>query len=242
MKSENFFTLKAHAAAASLPTPPPWREGQPVRFCYMPGGLSQIMCGFRENEHIQIWINCDERTPRDLQESFNFHAATQSLSPWADLDHERRQASIIFPRRTRFLWGTHGNAAGVIIEGGEPTSLGSQLVNGRTYASWSPEFVTDADYANAVLRNGRWTFPEGVRGSYSNPARPIGVGADTLGGLVNAPAFHSMPRLRAHSRATPLDAVLNCRDREIAALGDMQRRESERRGHEFMKWFTAHKN
>ena len=84
----------------------------------------------------------------------------------------------------------------MIISGGEPTSYGAEAVNGKVYRSWSGEFATDADYAKAHCRKGHWTFPDGVRGSESNPARIIAVHT-VLGALTNKPAFHSMPPVKA---------------------------------------------
>lgn len=221
----------------------PWRFGEPVRFLFLPAGVSTVNAHLGTDETITCTVNVDESTAADLQESFDYLAATnEDEALFVDEDHEERRAMLRFPKgKVRFEWGRHGDGVGVVVTGAIPTSAGAAAVNGKVFRSFSPVFRTDAD-TNQMLRRGNHVyFPPGVKGSFQNPARIVST--DTvLGGLTNSPAFKTMPAIRCRSRATPLDAVLNCRDREIAALGDMQRRESERRGHEFMKWFTAHKN
>jgi hypothetical protein len=113
-----------------------------------------------------------------------------------------------FPEdNTRFYFGTLGGERGVIVSGGEPTGYGVEVVNGRVYRSWSPEFESDADYENAVFADNHYQFPPGVRGSASNPARIIGCGT-TIGGLTNRPAFTAMPAIKCARLWTALDEAL----------------------------------
>jgi hypothetical protein len=105
-----------------------------------------------------------------------------------------------------FTYGTHRGEEGVIVKGAEPTSYGAEAVNGKTYASWSPEFGTDADYSAAKCKKGHWTFPDGVRGSASNPARLIAVNF-VMGALTNKPAFRNMPPVKAKLADVPVVAT-----------------------------------
>ena len=68
-----------------------------------------------------------------------------------------------------------------------------EAVNGGVYRTWSPEFGTDAAYDEAESKDGHWTFPDGVRGSASNPARRWSGGALSL--------FRAPPRHRAATRS-----------------------------------------
>jgi hypothetical protein len=160
-----------------------------------------ITAGFREGR-ITMTVVVDEETPSALQASFKAVAGRRSQTPFADEEHEAHKATLRFPKDgTEFGWGTLKDSTGVVLAGGLPTSYGAEAVNGRTYESWSPEFLTDADYAKArVSEDGHYTFPNGVRGSASNPARLVGVGF-TIGALTNKPAFHMMPPVKARKAA-----------------------------------------
>jgi len=182
----------------------PWVSGQSVSYIYAPGGVTTINAGFRKNESITCTVMVDEDTAKDLQDSFDFIAATEKQEPYADEDHEAKKATLRFPPgKVEFTYGTHRGEEGVIVKGAEPTSYGAEAVNGKTYASWSPEFATDADYSKAKCKKGHWTFPDGVRGSESNPARLIAVNFVT-GALTNKPAFRNMPPVKA--KKVELDA------------------------------------
>lgn len=174
-----------------------WTEHSPVEFVYVPGGISTISAGFRENESITCTVEVDDSTAKDLQESFDYIAATDAQEPYADEDHEARKATLRFPTdKVKFVYGTLREGEGVIVKGAEPTSYGAECVNGKVYRSWSPEFATDADYAKAKSKKKHWTFPEGVRGSASNPARIVALSFVT-GALTNKPAFKNMPPVKA---------------------------------------------
>jgi hypothetical protein len=83
-----------------------------------------------------------------------------------------------------------------------PGELGVRNVNGKVHRSFSPTFRTDAEYHKAKETNGRLSFPEGVRGSRSNPARVTGVNF-SVGSLTNVPAFTNILPVRA-KQADPL--------------------------------------
>lgn len=197
MSEENTIQCRA-AVGTQLPTET-WRPGDSVSFVYAPEGVHQITAGFRKNDTISICVMVDEATAPVLQESFDHLTATNpKQEPYADEDHEGRKATLRFPAGgTRFSWGKVRGEPGVVITGGQPTSYGAEVVNGRVYRSYSPEFASDADYAKASrTEEGHWTFPDGVRGSEGNPARIVGVNF-VIGALTNRPAFRAMPAVKA---------------------------------------------
>lgn len=195
MTQSNIIQCRA-AVGTRLPSKP-WRSGEPCSFCHFPGGLHTITAGFRENDRITIAVDVDETAPGLLQESFEHLTATTEQEPFGDEDHAGKKATLRFPAgKVRFEWGEVHGVEGVIVNGAEPTSYGAEVVNGRTYRSWSPEFTTDADYSKAVCNNGHWTFPDFVRGSATNPAKITGV-SFCIGALTNTPAFKAMPMVKA---------------------------------------------
>lgn len=183
-------------AGVQLTASEPWEVGKPVKFVYVPGGKSTITAGFRQDETITCTVEVDEQTATDLQESFNHICATEKQECFADEDHSARKATLRFPPSVSFTYGSIKGHEGVIAEGQEPTSYGAECANGKVYRSWSPEFATDAEYAKAKCRKGHWTFPDGVRGSESNPARIVALNFVT-GAMTNKPAFRNMAPIKA---------------------------------------------
>ena len=186
---------RAQSGTVIQPTRP-WRVGEPVRFCYCPEGLHTITAGFRASDTITITVTVDAETPRLLQAAFDNMVRGTDQEPFGDEDHEGRKATLRFPASTRFTWGNLRGVDGVIVSGAEPTSYGAESVNGKVYRSWSPEFTTDADFAQAACERGHWSFPAFVRGSSGNPAKITGVNF-CVGALTNKPAFRAMPAVKA---------------------------------------------
>ena len=194
--NENLISCR-YTGGVKLGASEPWEPGKGVSYIYVPGGITTINAGFRKNESITCTVCVDKDTAKDLQDSFDYIAATEKQEPYADEDHESKKATLRFPpSKVQFTYGSHRGEEGVIVQGAEPTSYGAEAVNGKVYASWSPEFATDADYSKAKCRKGHWTFPDGVRGSASNPARIVAVNFVT-GALTNKPAFKNMPPVKA---------------------------------------------
>lgn len=193
---ENIIQCRASVGVA-IPASQPWEAGKTVEFIYAPAGKHLITAGFRKGESITICVENDEQTVADLQESFDHLTATEpNQEPFSDEDHDAKKATMRFPAgTTKFTWGQIKSNQGIIVAA-EPTSYGAEAVNGKVYRSWSPEFATDADYSKAKLKAGHWTFPEGVKGSESNPARITGV-SFVMGALTNRPAFKAMPPVKA---------------------------------------------
>lgn len=194
--SQEFLSCRA-SAGSKLDTSEKWEAGKSVSYIFVPGGISTISAGFRAKESITCTVEVDEQTAKDLQESFDYIAATEKQEPYADEDHEAKKATLRFPSdKVKFVYGTLRGEDGIIVQGAEPTSYGAESVNGKVYRSWSPEFATDANYAKAKCKKNHWTFPDGVRGSASNPASIIAVNFVT-GALTNKPAFKNMPPVKA---------------------------------------------
>ncbi|MDE2102240.1 MAG: hypothetical protein KGL39_33650 [Patescibacteria group bacterium] len=212
-ENENIIQCRASNGVA-LNTSQPWEAGKPVSFIYAPAGQHNITAGFRKGETITICVVNDEQTALDLQASFDHLTATEpQQEPFSDEDHDAKKATLRFPASvTKFSWGDIKGNQGIVVQA-EPTSYGAEAVNGKVYRSWSPEFATDADYSKASQKNGHWTFPDGVRGSESNPARIVGV-SFVMGALTNRPAFRAMPPVKARKQdvidaAKPKDIPIN---------------------------------
>jgi hypothetical protein len=211
--------IKCRAEAGTVLPSQAWTAGEPVRFIFCPKGINTITAGFRDGS-ITITVDVDTDTPRMLQAAFDEMVRGTSQEPYGDEDHQNHKATIRFPAgRTRFTWGTIRSVEGVVVEGGIPTSYGAESVNGRVFRSWSPEFTTDADFSQAVCKDGHWTFPDYVRGSESNPARMTGVNF-VVGALTNKPAFRAMPAVKARHAGRSGEDVLA----ELAARRDAAER------------------
>lgn len=193
---DNLIQCRASNGIA-IPASKPWVPGEPVEFIYAPAGKHLITAGFRRGETITICVENDEQTAIDLQASFDHLTATEpNQEPFGDEEHDAKKATLRFPNGvTKFSWGQIKGNEGVVVAA-EPTSYGAEAVNGKVYRSWSPEFATDAEYGKAKCKAGHWSFPEGVRGSQSNPARIVGV-SFVMGALTNKPAFRAMPPVKA---------------------------------------------
>ena len=193
----------------------PWRTGEPCSFIWAPGGLHTLRAGFREHDTISITVDVDPDAVAALQESFDHLTATHpKQEPYGDEDHAASKATLRFPQgETLFSWGEIGGTEGVIITGGRPTSYGCEVVLGKVFRSWSPEFTTDADFTAAVSNNGHWTFPDFVRGSESNPAHITGVNF-VVGALTNRPAFREMPAVKAKLATDPVTQILESLSRQ----------------------------
>jgi hypothetical protein len=187
--------LKCRASGAEIKTSQPWAQGATTTFCYMPAGVHTITAGFRDKA-INITVNVHEGTAEKVQASFqSLKAEAPKQSPFGDIEHDEKEASF---HPVGFSWGDHLGDQGVICSC-EPTALGERNVNGKIHRSFSPSFATDADYSKAKLVDGCYTFPEGVRGSQSNPAEVIGIDF-CVGTLTNKPAFRAMPPVKAKKR------------------------------------------
>ena len=184
--------VHCRASGVALKASKEWRQDEPVTFCYMPDGLSTITAGFRDKA-INITVEVDRDTAETIQASFeNLVSEAPKQKPFGDIEHKEEEASV---HPVSFSWGTHDDTDGVLMTA-IPTALGVRNVNGKIHRSWSPSFATDADYSKAKERGGVLYFPEGVRGSTSNPARITGIDF-CVGTLTNKPAFRNMPPVKA---------------------------------------------
>lgn len=176
----------------------PWKQGEEVEFMYMPAGQHTICAGFR-GQSILLTVNIDpERDSQVVQASFQkLVSKYPKQKPFGCIEHEEKDASV-------WAKGFNAKADGIYLAA-EPSALGENHVNGRIHRSWSPSFLTDADYKKATLveyPSGKvYEFPAGVRGSEQNPARITGV-TFCVGTLTNNPAFKEINPVRAKEMAT----------------------------------------
>jgi hypothetical protein len=185
----------------------PWVMGEAVEFVYVPAGTAIINAGFRNDETITIAVEVDALTAEALQESVDHIYATSEQEIFCDEDHEGRRATLTLPKgQVNFTYGEIRGHEGVIVRGAEPTSYGAECANGKVYRSFSPEFSTDADYSKAHCKKKHWTFPDGVRGSETNPARITGLNS-VAGAMTNRPAFKAMPHVKAKKAELEEDLI-----------------------------------
>ena len=177
----------------------PWATGEPVEFMYMPAGKHTICAGFR-SASIKLTVDVDPSdAARVLQGSLEQLRASQPKQmPFGCVEHEEKDASV-------WAKGFTAKEDGVYLCA-EPSELGARHVNGRIHRSWSPSFLTDADYSKARLEDGTYVFPDGVRGSESNPAKITGC-AFCLGTLTNKPAFREMSPVKAREAVRAVETT-----------------------------------
>lgn len=176
-----------------------WECDKPVNFQWMPGGVHTIVATY-DSSPIELTVQCDAQTSRTVQASFEaWLKKYPKQKPFGCVEHREEEAAIL---PESFAWKQEPEPG--IFCSATATELGARNVNGRIHRSWSPSFTTDADYAKSVTSSGTRTFPEGVRGSRSNPASITGV-AFSVGSLTNKPAFKAILPVRAKEaqKATP---------------------------------------
>lgn len=182
-----------------------WKFGEPTDFQWMPGGLNNITAGTvinGEDRAVDLWLDCNEATAKTVKASF---AAAVKRSPrrppFGCVEHHEEEKAF---EPQDFLWKDDPEP-GVYCTA-KPTGLGETNVNKRLHTSFSPSFGTDADYTKAQCRDcdnllhgkdactcgGTVYFPDGVKGSESNPAIVRAVSPKSVGSLTNWPAFKNI--------------------------------------------------
>lgn len=181
------------SAGTAIPAAKKWEAGVPVSFMYLPAGVTTITAGFRDKA-IKLTVLCDETTADAVQASYDdWLTQFPKQKPFGCIEHEEKAASV-WPQR--FEWRDGEQDAGVYMAA-EPSDLGAKEVNGKVRRSWSPSFLTDADYAKAAdSGSGVLEFEDGARGSAGNPARVTGI-AFCVGTLTNKPAFKNISPVKA---------------------------------------------
>jgi hypothetical protein len=193
-----------------LSTDKEWSPGEPVEFMWMPAGVHTICAGFRDGS-INLTVECDEHTLASVQASLAaWRSERPKQEPFGCIEHREHEASVRVSASCDFKW----NGDGVYLAA-EPTTLGAQNVNGKIHRSWSPSFTTDADYSKAIKSGGMLRFPEGVRGSRSNPAQITGVDF-CVGTLTNKPAFHAMSPVKGSEGEETVQATWSDAARKAA--------------------------
>lgn len=211
--------IHCRASGSKLPASEPWVQDEPVKFCYMPGGLHTINAGFcgpiTKGRDCSINLSIDVEPDRDApvcQASLDeMRSEAPKQDPYGCFEHDEKQASVW---ATEFESGedpVHGEPA--ILLAGKPSRGGADAVNGKDWRSWSPSFGTDAEYGKCQCRHcdenikacecdsPAFYFPEGARGSLSKPAKITGVDF-VVGTLTNKPAFRAMPPVKAKEKVT----------------------------------------
>ena len=175
----------------------PWVQDQETSFMYMPAGRHTIIAGFR-GKAIELTV---EIVPEDAAKVLS--ASMEQLQ--ASQPKQRLFGCIEHAEKDASVWAKKFEARpdGVYLCA-EPSGLGARHVNEKIHRSWSPSFLTDADYAKARLVSDIYQFPEGVKGSRTNPAKITGC-AFCLGTLTNKPAFREMSPVMAREA---VDAVV----------------------------------
>ena len=199
---QSFEAIHCRASGAALTPSAPWKQDEPVKFMYMPAGRHTVCAGFRKGS-INLTVDVDpQRDANVCQASLD---AIIDRSPkqkaFGCFEHHEEDASVW---AKSFIPGDDG----IYLEA-TPSKAGADSVNGRNHRSWSPSFGTDAEYAKAKCRacekladackcgcDSDLYFPDGVRGSETNPAHITGV-AKAIGTLTNKPAFHDIAPVRA---------------------------------------------
>ena len=193
---KNVVTCRDNGAA--IKESKPWAMDTEVEFMYLPAGIHTITAGFRDKA-IKLTVEVDESTAQTVQASFdNLLATTPKQKPFGCIEHDERDASVW---ANRFFWNGEESGDHGVYLAAEPSARGVEHVNGKIHRSWSPSFTTDADYAKAKEKDGVLYFPEGARGSVTNPARVTGI-APCVGTLTNKPAFKAIAPVRAKEGGT----------------------------------------
>lgn len=210
--------VHCRASGSKLPETK-WVAGQPVDFCYMPGGVHTICAGFSGSitkgrpSSIDLTVDVEPETDAPVCQASleRLVADAPKQEPYGCFEHEEKQASVRAENVTDGIFKAgkdpvYGEPC--ILAHVAPSESGAKAVNGKDWRSWSPSFRTDAAYAKCMCGRCEETikacdcvkpafyFPDGVRGSESNPAKITGVDF-VLGTLTNKPAFRAMPPVKA---------------------------------------------
>lgn len=201
------------SAGAPIKSDKVWAMDEEVSFMYMPAGVTTITAGFRDKA-VQLTVEVDKDAVDIIQASYeDWQKEFPKLKPFGCIEHKEEDASVL-PKR--FEW-RDGDDGGVYMAA-EPTARGVEHVNGKIHRSWSPSFFTDADYSKAKEKNGVLTFPDGVRGSATNPAHITGI-AFCVGTLTNKPAFRNIAPVKAKEAAPATPEKLTV-DKVLASVGE----------------------
>lgn len=178
-----------------------WQQDVPVPIMWMPKGVTTVTAGFRDRS-LELTVDCGDETAETVQASLeNWLESNDPQKPMICIEH-REQESAGWP--VKFEKRDDGVYCSV-----SPSGLGADNVNKKIHRSFSPSFTTDADYAKCTCASckqpvakcadctGMLKFPEGVRGSKTNPANVTGVGDFSIGSLTNRPAFRNIAPVKA---------------------------------------------
>lgn len=191
---DNEQVVHCKSSGVALPGSAKWELDVPVQFQWLPGGTTTIVAHYGSSP-IELTVHCDQQAAGVVQASYEQWLGRSRQEPFGCIEHREEEAAIRLPKGIgRFVWKDEPEPG--IFCTAVPTDLGAKNVNGRVHRAWSPSFTTDADYASMEKQGNCLVFPDGVRGSASNPARVTGV-AFSVGSLTNKPAFKNILPVRA---------------------------------------------
>ena len=183
-----------------------WEVDKPIDFMWMPGGLHTIHASYgrtdADTRPIELTVNCNEAGGKAVQAAFEtIKANNPRRPPFICVEHQAKERAGV---PLGFEWRSDPEPA--IYCRCHPSALGANNVNGKIHTSFSPTFDTDAEYhkmqctecekAPSVCAcqsgDAGWFFPDGVRGSLSNPALVTAPDIQSVGSLTNWNAFRTM--------------------------------------------------
>lgn len=200
--------LSCKDAGAPIPTEKKWEFGKPARLMWAPGGTNQITAGGQlpsgEKRAVRIFVTADKNSAFNCQEDLEAKlASTPRRPPFGCIEHHEEEKAFEMADEkkkftAKFEWSEKPEPA--IYCTVLPTKLGETNVNGHLHTSFSPSFRHDAKILTAKCEDcdenaidcacgGTLYFPDGIRGSESNPAKITGIGRKSVGSLTNWPAF-----------------------------------------------------
>lgn len=196
-----------------------WEVDKPIDFMWMPGGVHTIHASYGRSDSdqrpIELTVHCNEEGAHKVQSAFDSIRANNSRRPPFICIEHRAQERAGEP--IGFEWRTDPEPA--IYCRCHPSALGANNVNGKIHTSFSPTFDTDAEYHKmrctgcektpsvcACESGAGWYFPDGARGSSSNPAHVTAPDVQSVGSLTNWNAFRDMLPIAARENR-PVEAA-----------------------------------
>lgn len=188
----------------------------PAEFMWMPGGTTTINAAWN-GRPIELTVQCDQHTAAAVQASLDEWKSKYPMQkPFGCIEHKEEDAAL-WP--LGFNWKSEPKGVFCTTEW---SALGDQHIRGKIHRSFSPSFTTDAEYSKAKPAQASdprspMVFPEGARGSRSNPAKVTGV-SFSIGSLTNKPAFKNIVPVRAKEEPAPEVAPLDSAFSKLSAV------------------------
>jgi hypothetical protein len=200
-----------------------WEVDKPIDFMWMPGGVHTIHASYGRTEDdmrpIELTVNCNEAGASNVQSAFEaIRANSPRRPPFICVEHKAQERA---GEPVEFMWKVDPEPA--IYCRCLPSALGATNVNGKIHTSFSPTFDTDAEYHKMLCTDCKkspsgpsvcacetgagWYFPDGARGSRSNPAQVTAPDVQSVGSLTNWNAFREMLPVAAREQTPVVEAA-----------------------------------